>query len=371
MTSNDLLIYIDKLKKMYNSSKTNEEKAYYRFYIRSLIKTYNNIEHKNLKFKTPLSIYKIQQSTKEFYFNEFRKNVATKQYRNMIEEICSNSLNILDNKEYLDINYSFNYQELKELIISFFNDFDKELGNFVKYCLEEKTFIVDAINRNGFLDDKYIIPYCSYIEPFKESYIVIDKNRKNILGGTAHELGHMINLYYSTQRENFNYLKYLHDCFAETPSTIFEMFFMNWCIENNIHKDEMIKMFKNRLYDLIQLLQDLKIINVFIDKTQKNFINIKPKDYSIAKSKNLHIYESLICHIDEKYQYSYGLLLALYYLNSYKENKEQTKINIIEFIKNIGLHNDMYMLNNFGIDIKEFIKCDYLEKQKNLTKGTI
>lgn len=362
MNSNDLLFYSEKLKEEYYNSTTIKEKAYYRIYINNLLNLYNDISNSKLKFKANKLIKIEQVNIREQSFNTFKEKVKQSQYKDMISKICSNSIEILKKQSFpvQNIGYDLNKDKMNEIILAFFYDFDKTIYEFVKTCLEEKIFILDLSNKKGFFSNKNITPYCSYIEPLDLTYIALDKNSKTILSDAVHEIGHIINLHYLTNNKSFNYFNFLFDTFSEVPSTFFEFFFINWCIENNIYKDEMYKTYINKLYSLSVSLYDLQLINVYIDQAVRNSIYIKHYDYKLASNYNVSIHQNLFYYIDEKYQYPLGTLIALYYLNLYKSGK--SFISIDEFIKNVCFMDDFELLNNFAVNFDEFINCDYLQK---------
>lgn len=73
-----------------------------------------------------------------------------------------------------------------------------------------------------------------------------------------------------------------------------------------------------------------------------------------------YIYDSFN-DIFSNYKYSYGVLLSHYYLELYQSDPELTKKHLQDFINCIGIADDYYMLNHFGINQEKFLNCNYLK----------
>lgn len=209
----------------------------------------------------------------------------------------------------------------------------------------------------------------------KKTYIVIfsDKNRISIekLITIIHEIGHA--LYNKTL--NSKKMHSTHNDFVETIPYFLEQVFIGYCTKNKIHAIDCLKAQKNDIIGLYNYLIDLKITNRFITKVNIRNLSLKLSLNDLTKIKDYDFSNDTLTlkDCDKNYEYSYGLLLAFYYLNSYNQDPEKTKESIKQFMLNIGIYNDQYILNHFGIVYDDLLGCEFLkpiiiENQKQLSK---
>lgn len=367
---------IEKLNYMIEHAKSKSQKREFIFTLECLYGVLNEIER-------TINAVKINDSDLQFLIKSEVANksknfirYAQDDYREFIKSLSKNSLQHLDfYDDELFFKERFNLQDTKTLLIDFFNSFDKDLYPIVKKALDdEHLFLVNDRKRSG---DGFSVfnPYSS------NPYTLIftdDKLQLNSISCLAHELGHAIDAQKTiTNPKLFN--QNIYSSMMEVPSFTFEFMFLDFLLENNIHPLEVEKIIYNNMTTLHFYLTCLQIINRVITKLNL-FDDYELKDLQkILRScgifKTNTFCELCFCDIICKYSYSYGQLLATYFLTKYKQDKENTKNDIFNFINSIGLYDDLAMFERFGIDIEVFKKCDYLKDYtdrniKQLTKNT-
>ena len=301
------------------------------------------------------------------------KNIVTKdRYIKFIDELTRNSLKRLKqvNKTY-NFECTINLEDAKDLIKDFICSYDISLYPIVNKALSDDHLFV--LHNEYRLGEGY-----SYFNTYSGlPYIVIyAKEKLNIecLICLIHEIGHIIH-FYTTYNRPKNYTKIATNNFIEVPSTTFENIFIDYLIKNNVELKNTQMVLNNNLHMLKEYLQFLRINNLIID-TVLNYDEIEVETLQhLLSSKGSCIDKDTICQcfnsIQLNYSYALGGLVAAYYLEQYSKDPEKTKKDFYDFSKCIGVTEDFYMLNNFGINFEKFKQCMYLkdivdENQKHL-----
>ncbi|MBE6149236.1 MAG: hypothetical protein E7170_00755 [Firmicutes bacterium] len=301
-----------------------------------------------------------------------RQTVRADEYVKLIDVLTHNSLKKLKpvNKKY-KFKCTISLDDAKDIIKNFICYYDITLYPIVNKALSDEHLFV--INDKYRLGDGY-----SYFNTYSKSpYIVIYIDGKlniDCLICLIHEIGHIIH-FYTTQNKPTNYTKIVANNFIEVPSTTLENLFIDYLMKNNIEIINTQKVLNNNLNMLKSYLKYLRVNNRIIDKVL-NYDEIETKKLQqLLASKGTSMSENTICkcfsNLPLNYSYSLGGLIAAYYLEEYRKDPEKTNKNIYDFSKCIGIAEDFYMLNNFGINLEKLKQCMYLgnivdENQKQL-----
>lgn len=307
--------------------------------------------------------------------NQIIEQITRDEYKKMINELTKNAkrfLKLNDKTYYFDSYLSL--KDAKDLLLSFVCQYDISLYPIVKKIIdEEHLFLIKDKTKNG---DGY-----SFFNPYSNSSYTIlyndnDENKLSFenLICLAHEIGHVIH-FNKILTNPRNYAKVISSNFIEVPSTTFETLFIDYLLSNKIHIDETNMVLKNNLSLLKSYLYNLRITNLGIDLVTKSQEIIYEELEEFLLSKGIILDEdeiySIFSKIPHNYSYSYGGIIAFYYLESFKNDPEKTKKSFNDFVNCIGIFDDFYMLSNFGIDKDKLIKCSFLkdiiqENQKQL-----
>lgn len=314
------------------------------------------------------------------YNNHFETNkhniliseLSTPLYKDMIQQFSSNGIEIIEDNLKLEEEYFYdkiNYQNACEIIFSFFEHYDNKMLPFVKEILENNVVFCST--------DLEKLGYSIYVPSLKKSYIALFTNKNKIsiemLITLIHEIGHTI--YNKTLYNTQNSLNY--HMFLEVLPYFFEQAFIEFCYKNNIHNLECLKAQKNNIISLYNYLTNLGIINQFIERVNPKTLSLELNlnDLSQIKDYEFNTDSLIFRNCEENYLYSYGIALGFYYSDLHKKDSEKTKEYIKQFILDIGIYENSYLLKNYGINYDEFISCKYLkpiiqENQKRLNKTT-
>ena len=302
------------------------------------------------------------------YIDNINKNfyneISTDNYVKMINKLTKNTLNFLKPiHKYFYFDSNINLNDAKDLIIEFICNYDISLYPIVTKALnDEHLFIIYEKNEAGngytFFNTYSSSPYIVIFTNSHEKKLSIEN-----ITCLMHEIGHVINFYMNLTNPKM-FIKTTHNSFVETPSIIFEELFIEYLVKNKI-EEENIQMIKhNNLYLLKQYSSYLRlnnfIINDIFECEEVDLDEIKEILLSKGINKDIDYLKYSFNDVLANYQYNYGHLISSYYLDLFNKDEETTKKYIKEFIKCIGITDDFYMLNHFGIDFDKFIQCDYL-----------
>ena len=293
------------------------------------------------------------------------KTVSTDTYINNINILCNNSLDKLENYDHpLHINPKFNLSDSKGLIIDFFNSFDKSLEKYITEMIDKYTFAV--INKK---EDSsgYIIQNIRS----KNNYILIrvsDNKKLSVenLSCLVHELGHAVHFKTIIDRHSLC-SNVIYNNFIEFPSSIFELFFLKYLKSNKINIMDTEKTIYNYLNYIKKYIECLNFTNSIIKYISPDTeYNIEDINKILIDNKlefdldEEQMYRSL-SNVQDNYIYSINGLLSYYFYEKYVLDKEKAKNDIYNTIKCIGVEPDSYMFNYLGINLDEFLKCEYLD----------
>jgi oligoendopeptidase F len=362
---------IEKLKYIIEHSSSKSKKSYYK----SILFNLDDILSEILNYEIDLNI-----SDNDLLFmykhiinqdNKLIKEISDKRYIDLIDKLTKNALNYLKPvKEEYYFNSHLTLNKAKEIIFDFIKSYNESLLPMITKALDdEHLFIVNNKEKSG--------EGFSVFNTFSSSpYIVIYNDNDNltlsleVMTCIVHELGHIIHFYTTSNRPNL-YSDVLINNFVEVPSTTFEYLFKHYLIKNKL-SNEIELAINNDLSIYKEYLKYLRTNNFIIDKIQLyNDIDIDTiKNMLLSKGINVsdNYIENCFNRIELNYQYSLGGLLAIYYSKLYEKDPEMTKYELDNFIKCIGIMDNIYMLSHFGIDLEHFISCDYLKEEVQRNK---
>lgn len=261
-------------------------------------------------------------------------------------------------------NLQYTFDEAKELIITNFNNFNKDLGNFAKHAFDHEW--IDVYPREG----KVGGAFCYNIHAISESRIMTNYTGSfNDVTTVAHELGHAYHGYCLKDVSiiNSDYPMPL----AETASIFCETIIFNSLLQNT-NKEEKLTIIENNIMSSTQVIVDIlsrytfetnlfeqrKESSLSVDALNTLMINAQKEIYGDGLDSNyLHPY-MWICkphyydpdHNFYNFPYAFGLLFAkgLYaiYLDMGKSFIE--KYNAL--LTATGNHNIRDTLKIIGVD---------------------
>ena len=142
----------------------------------------------------------------------------------------------------------------------------------------------------------------------------------------------------------YRLLKIYYDdkSFYEFYSEFVEMLFYDYVREKNIKRRDALFSENAMLASLEYCLVDL---------------------YDAYELRNLSINEDTLDIVSDAYEYSYGIVLAMYMANRYYEDKEDVRTRCNEFMYMQGLNDSTKELNTLGITKDELLSGHALEKR--------
>lgn len=225
-----------------------------------------------------------------------------------------------------DVHYN-NKVELKEsisLVGSFFENYDEEIAAFYYNFIDNERFFIgkpkeeefNGVTYEGYKDMKKYI----FISP---TYTVVDQ------AIIAHEIIHAYIFKYQRFMSIAKRQVYNVNNFCEVYSSFIELVLLDYLRRNNryIHDIECYQQeydedLRNNLACLnLQYEPELKSIKKFDDR--EFFLDIE--------------------------SYTYGKLLAYHFFDNYKDDKEKTKEDILNFTLDSEDYQRDYLLNNYGL----------------------
>ena len=180
------------------------------------------------------------------------------------------------------------------------------------------------------------------------------------------KIGHAVHFKTIIDRHNLC-SNVIYNNFIEFPSSIFELFFLKYLKSNKINIMDTEKTIYNYLNYIKKYIERLNFTNSIIKyispDTEYNIedINRILIDNNLEFSLNVDQMYNSLNDIQGNYFYSINGLLSYYFYEKYVLDKEKVKNDIYNIIKCIGVEPDSYMFNYLGINLDEFLKCEYLD----------
>lgn len=232
----------------------------------------------------------------------------------------------------------FTLQEAKNLIIDFFSNFDESLIPIITKSLDDNHLFISYKSYNLKHYMKY--GYTTFNNYTKSMFTFINNYDGIInidtISCIVHEIGHVINYHI-----NYKFADTISNNLIEIPACTFDILFLKYLIKNNI-------------YVIDSEIQ----INKFLFYLLYSIISLQEKLYTQPLDNSL-------------YKYVYGYLISILLQLEFQKDFEKTKYNFYEFIKSIGDKDDIFMFNNFGLNIDTIVKCEYLNDEVKRNKKVL
>jgi len=275
-------------------------------------------------------------------------------YQKMVTDIYTNGINVLKKyNKFIDCNQDIELNFAKELVIDFFNQYDKDLFSLIKKCLNDNHLIINKNNSSGgsaIYNPVFGTPYI-YIETH-ETFSLFD------LECLVHELGHVVNFVYSKHDYKSLYKLSSHPL-VEVPADYFQFLFLHFLLKNNLYNEKIEILIYNFLSELRK-----NLILLYIVSPLKITKNLKEDHiYNFADDLELVLDGDPFSFLLQNYQYSYGPLIALSFLSNFQNDEEKTKYDIQNFMKYFVFNNNLKSFNYFGLNIDNIRGCSALKKE--------
>lgn len=269
----------------------------------------------------------LEKQQKDFYNKNYEFN----------SELTDNYIYIL--KKYTEKNFRYNvtkldYKDSQDLVAEFLLNFDKNIYNSFKKCVENYRFIyLDSIGFDPAIENLNSEGITFYGKNFKPYVLIQDFNSIFTSLVSVHEIGHIYD-FDNLKRNKNNYL-------AEIYSHFLELVFGDYLKENRID-------LKNVKYNYLDNLEE--IITDLSNLLEEDIIT--NLDF---KQKYNQIYYII--------EYAYGMILALEFYDIYLKDKELGKYTINEFSKNKNnFKNPMDLIEKFDFDKEKILEGETLKK---------
>jgi len=356
---------IEKMKYMIEHTSSKSKKAYYVNIFSVLNEILMDIKYKKIEYNIPNKTLIFLYKNLDNIMNSNRKQMMTEDYVKMVNTLTKNAKKHLKQIEYFEhFNSKYTLTETKEIILDFFKQYDPNSIFTVNQSLKnEHLFILNDYHKKGY-GYSYFNNFSNH--PYIVLFIDNDETKFSIsdIICLVHEIGHIIN-FYTTSYNTKLYSKLVYNNFSEMPACTIEQLFIDYLLKCKIETNDVNKHLNNNLMDLKNwnnstrmnnfIIKELPIQEIVEIETIQEILNkhgfYNDDDFVKTNFDNLYL----------NYAYTYGMLLSYYYFNMFKKNPELTKKHINDFNNCIGIMNDFYMLNNFGINLNEFISCNYLK----------
>ncbi len=339
---------IDKLEYLLNNAKAEKDKAFYASNLSSLKYIQSQLDA-NYKYDFDDKTYDILCDTTKHLMHNIHSQIIRPEYIAFVNALVKNALKQYKHAilECQHFEKKYTLKETKELLCEFFDKFNPYLYKLIKKSLNsEHLHIVRNSNKND------ITVCCNFQSG--NCYTTMHHDGKfgiDNISDIAHEMGHIINMNMFKENHETNKSKLHCSNFSESSSMIFELLFTDYLITNKIDTLEAYKDENRQLIILGEELYDLQYVNKFASELPL----VVP--YKKLNDENIHDLHSAY----KKYSYTYGYLLAFYYLEKYHEDPERAKRNILNFINSITTMSDLETFNHFDINLNNFIRCNYIK----------
>jgi len=276
-----------------------------------------------------------------------------------------------------EVEKEIKFEEAKELVLESFKNFSDKFYEIAKRAFDEKW--IDIYPKEG----KRGGAFSHSATPKAHPYVLLNyTNKLRDVFTLAHELGHAIHQYLA---KDVGYL--LQDTpltTAETASIFAEMLlFEN--IKKSLEKDELIKIYANKLEDLFAtLFRQIVFTNferrvhsmgelsadefskIWYEENEKMFLG------SVYLTQNYRYWWSYIPHFIHSpfycYAYSYAQLVVLVLYNLYKNGFENFEEKYIKFLSQGGSIPPKVQFMEFNLDIES---AEFWQKGMEVVKEMV
>ena len=319
------------------SAKSVTEYKYLVISLRTLNALYNDLTG---------NYYKVSTLGNHFY-NKYIDSESKKLFNTRINICFSDSsfnsklayrlLKIYYDTDFLDYMASCSEEKLRlkdfiDIVYSFASSYDEKFYKIAHEMITDEKISVKNDSRCSTLNTIYD----------GDNYILISGPFKiESAGSLIHELGHV---YCHRMLDNRSKSQLYNDelSFYEFYSEFVEMLFYDYVRENNIKRRDALFSENAMLASLEYYLVDL---------------------YDAYELRNISVDEDTLDVVNDAYEYSYGIVLAMYMANRYYEDKKDVITRCNEFMFMQGLNDSTKELNTLGITKDELLNGHALEKR--------
>ena len=260
---------------------------------------------------------------------------------------------------------AFKKDEALDILYDFFNDYDPDCYKLVKRMIENNQVSIYPIfdNYQGI---------CYNVRELKKSYILCDIEYFDITGMSimAHEFGHAINDMILQGKNPQQSVNYIYTNYLEVPSIFFEKMFLDYSLKNrlsdydtlfalnNIYAELLdnfiaIRFFTHPEMENLKLQDNMEIELKLIKKVINNMVG------EIIPIKN----QTINFNLRDTFIYGYGMLVAINFIEQYKQSPKETQKNLKNFINSMSLVDGYNILNTCGLNADEISKSKVLKKE--------
>ena len=251
-----------------------------------------------------------------------------------IEECRQNYSELLENINFINFRYVnhrkiFSYKEVKELILSFFNQFDNNSFKIVKSVFDESKCHIGV----DFYDD-FSGCCCTNLTLNKSLIFLGNENfRLYDIMVLAHELGHYIEIskFVLPQSKGYSFFS----TFREVSSMFYEYEFLKYLQKNHF-----------------QLKSTNDLLNLYYSNILEYF-----NAYSTIMSEEFYDEETL----SDTIIYSMGPYMALHFSELKKQDYKRFECIFNNFISNIDIGNFETLMKISEFNIEDFLSGDLIK----------
>ncbi len=321
-----------------------------------------------------------------YYDIIFRKNMSsdyntfvslTLKYKDLFLELANNYLRVLENNNFFNIqrlyknnNHLYNNEEVKEMVLSFFDEQGNDKYKIVKDMFDKKRIGVPKQSLTG--ETWYGFSFASTI-PYIEPYVVYgaEDNEANLqeISTLVHEFGHAIEATFILNR-NSDFYSDKSRIFTEAASRFYELEFLRYLEKNKINS-RFASIILNEFYDDCKLFfsylnygfTNNPIVigkNIYIPVEEGIIIN---KDKDIVRHLTTESGKSKTFTFDYHYylRHGFGIYMALYLSELKKQNPKDFDKAWNYYLSSRTLMDYSEILNLFGLDVNKLLSCEMIE----------
>ncbi len=242
----------------------------------------------------------------------------------------------------LDKSRIFNEKEFKDILLSFFSQYNNNIYKVVKKMFDEKRIKMGGKINEG------CEGYTVSSNFTKDAFIIIRNYEFTIdnLVMLAHELGHVIHFYTSVLSNGEK--KAFASPYSETISCSFEIAFLDYLMKNYIEPSSALLFLNDKF------VRDLNSFYKYTSIKKQDEYHIDEDGIISSTSGDLSFIGS---PVEADLNYTLGYAIALNMLLKYGDDKKEfvKKLNNLMYLMNRQSFRDN--LNTLGFDCDDFLQC--------------
>ncbi len=378
---NSLNLYKSKLENIYLRANSYSKKKKIAKDLYDFMDIYKGVfdEEAPIAWENDIEIKKIYYDIDNIsLFNLFEKIYQDKYlYSKMAKNVITSFYKI--NYPYYKVNllYSKNLSKISkdeffELIYSFLKNYNiEEYGTLKNIFNDLEILITNSLERDEFTGET------KNISALKKIFIILkEENGINleVLSTAIHEFGHSYEFNLQNNAKDNLGIDMFSSVYTEVSSTFFEYSFLNYLVDNNIHKKEAImcldEYYKSLLNNFANIGYSTKFKNISLsvdDNIIEGEVNDIKNLHYIQKIKEKTNFYSIMEFYDiisfiENYLYGIGKLFSIYMYENYQKDKQEFKTHFNNALCNYPIINNISAFEKTGVDEKNIIRPEILKK---------